>query len=169
MARRSIIVNNSQLREVTADALKALIDANDPPVVFKRGGGLLVRVRCDERGTPSIQVMSEPVLRGRLARVADWFKVTQQGNRPTPPPGPVVQDILALPEWPEIPALKGLVEAPTFAQDGTLLTTPGYHPATALWFYSAPGFIVPAVSPTPSQDEVKEAVRFLQEELLGDF
>jgi putative DNA primase/helicase len=167
-ARPNIIVNTRQLREVTADALQALIRANVPPVVFKRGG-LLVRVRVDHRTGPAIQVMNEPVLRHQLARVADWYRQIMSGLSPTPPPGSVVQDILALPDWPDIPPLKGLVEAPTFAQDGTLLTTPGYHPAAELWFHNAPGFVVPPVNPTPSPDEVKEAVQFLREELLGDF
>jgi putative DNA primase/helicase len=169
VAGPTIVVNDRQLREVTADAIRALIKSNAPPLIFKRGG-LLVRVRLDHRGAPTVQVMTDPVLRSRLARVADWYRLTDRGDlRPTPPTFPVVQDILALPDWSDIPPLKGLVEAPTFAQDGTLLTTPGYHPKAELWFYNAPGFTVPPVSPKPSPQEVTEAVKLLLEELLGDF
>jgi hypothetical protein len=166
--RSRIIVNDRQLREVADSALDALIEANAPPVVFRRGG-FLVRVRLDHATGPTIQVITEHALRGRLARVANWYRSTNLGHRPTPPPTALVQDILALPDWPDIPALRGLVEAPIFAPDGTVLTAPGYHPAAELWFHTAPGFVVPPVTLAPSPDELKRSIDCLLIDLAGDF
>jgi hypothetical protein len=163
----SIVVSDRQLRDLSADAVRAMVTANQPPRIFQRNG-VLIRVRFDETG-PSIQLMSDAALRGRLARDADWYRKTKAGLRATNPPSPVVRDILTLPVVPGIPPLKGIVEAPSFAQDATLLTTPGYHPASQLWFHNARGFQVPAVNPTPSPAEVQQAVQVLLDELLGDF
>ena len=49
-----IQVNARQLRDVSADALAALVAANDPPQVFKQGN-TLTRIRVDEKGRPSLE------------------------------------------------------------------------------------------------------------------
>ena len=54
----TIITNNRQLRDVAADTLKAIEQANDPPAIFVRKGSL-ARVRQDEDGRPLIDVVCE--------------------------------------------------------------------------------------------------------------
>jgi hypothetical protein len=61
------------------------------------------------------------------------------------------------------------VAAPVFAADGTLQTTPGYHPSSRTFYAPAPGFEIPSVPSTPSAAEVEVARRLLLEEFLGDF
>jgi len=114
--------------------------------------------------------MSRDGLRGYLARVASWYRRGIDGALvATYPPVPVVTDVQSLGHWPDIPPLKGIVEAPTFGPDGSLLTAPGYHPSAQLWFHCEPGFAVPPVSQTPSADEVRAARDLLLDELLRDF
>jgi hypothetical protein len=48
-----IQINKRQLRDVTADALSAILAANKPPQLFQRGN-LLVRVRTTEASIPSL-------------------------------------------------------------------------------------------------------------------
>jgi putative DNA primase/helicase len=167
--RPRIIVTNRQLRSKTGEALDALRRANCPPTVFRRIG-TLTRVRRNEQSNPILEPLSEGALRGLLARTADWHRVTITGNlAAVSPPIDVVQDILALSEWPDIPPIRGIVEAPTFAPDGSLLTHAGYHPAAQLWFHCAPGLDAPVISSKPKESEIEAAREFLLYELLGEF
>jgi hypothetical protein len=86
-----------------------------------------------------LEVLSEAAVRGLMARTADWRQSTKHGLVPVAPPMPVVKDVLALPEWHDIPILNGIVEAPTFSRNGTLLTQPGYDAAGRLWFHASAG------------------------------
>jgi hypothetical protein len=47
--RPSVVVGDVQLRELSDESLRVLVEANDPPRVFERSGQL-VQVRRDERG-----------------------------------------------------------------------------------------------------------------------
>src|SRR5262245_38025276 len=100
--RPSIIISDRQLRDTTTDAAKALAASTWPPVIFQHGG-VLARIRHDHRG-PAIEVMNDAVVRGRLARAADWYRVTLSGMVATYPPMPVVRDMVALPAIPGVPA-----------------------------------------------------------------
>jgi hypothetical protein len=165
----TIMVSNRQLRDITADALDALREANSPPTLFQRGG-TLVRFRETVQGSPLLERLTLASLRGALARAADWRRMASlNGTVACPPPIDVVEDTLALPEWPEMPPLDGLIEAPAFFGDGTLLVDPGYHREARLWLYRALGFDIPRVSEHPSAEETKAAVNLLLTELFGEF
>src|SRR5438876_138487 len=99
-----IDVTERPLRAISADALDALVEANDPPVLFVRFGSI-ARVRGDERERPIIDRVGESILRHRLERSAQFVRVTAKGKKgrvitPCAPPTEVVQDILALGAWP---------------------------------------------------------------------
>jgi hypothetical protein len=160
-----IITTDRPLREITGDALTALMTANNPPTIFQRGT-TLTRLRLDERGAPFIETMSDAALRGRLARVADWQKADPPEE--VPPPMDAVRDLYALPEWP-LPVLNGIVEAPVFGPDGTLVTTPGYNPAARLWFHLRSGSKLPEISTDPSRADVVRARSLLIDDLFCDF
>lgn len=129
----AVQVNNRPLRDVSTDALDALLDANTPPQLFVRAGAL-VRIGADEHGAPEVHVVSEAALRGMLTRCADFVRVTKGKDgedkelQELSPPLDVVRDILALGSWP-FPALAGIVEAPTLRPDGSVLDRPGYDAA----------------------------------------
>jgi hypothetical protein len=167
-SRPCIVVTNRELRDLTEDALEAVRLANELPTLFQRGGAL-TRLRHSEQSVPFLEVLSESAIRGLMARTADWRQSTKRGLVPVAPPMPVVKDVLALPEWHDIPILNGIVEAPTFSQDATLLTKPGYDAAGHLWFHAGPGLTIPAVREQPSSEQVREARALLLDELLGDF
>jgi len=161
-----IVVNSRQLRDVTADALKSLVGANEPPVFFVRGGKL-ARVRKDEEHVPIIDTVGEYELRAHLARAADYVRLNDKGESPCPPPKDVVGDILGLGQW-NFPPLHGIVEVPILRPDGTVLAEPGYDPSTHLLYSPADGLKVPAIPSNPSADDVA-AARALLDEAIGDF
>ncbi len=165
-----IQVNNRHLRDLTADALKALKVANDPPEVFVRAGSL-VRVREDEHGTPQIQHMELNHVRGRLARVADFVKVSKQGEEfvetKVSPPELVVKDVMALGGWP-FPALEAVVESPILRPDGSISTVPGYDSDTRLYYRPLPGFECGEIPTEPNRRQIRSAMDLVNE-AVGEF
>jgi hypothetical protein len=91
-----IQVNARQLRDITHDAWDALVAMNEPPVLFRRGRGLVRRVET-ETGIYLFPV-SRVALFGLLIRAADWVRVTSKGSVASRPPPAVVSDMLRFPD-----------------------------------------------------------------------
>ncbi len=163
-----IQVSNRPLRDTSDDCLRVLEEANENPSIFVRSGAL-VRVHHDERGRPVITGMSEAHLRGLLTRAADFVRVTEEKTTHVPPPLDVVRDILALApdKWP-FPPLEAVTESPVLRPDGSVLSSPGYDPATRLLYLPVAGSRLPSVSNTPTTDEITKAIDIL-DEAFGDF
>jgi len=161
-----IIVNNRQLPDVTAEAIEALAARNYPPEIFVRAGRL-VRIREDENGTPEIQLMDDPHIKGRLARVADYVRTTEKGETKVIPPDWLVKDVGQLPYWP-FPSLEAVVEAPIMRPDGTIFDVPGYDPQTRLYYRPGKGFDVASTPAAPTTDDTEAAIRLL-DEAVGEF
>lgn len=156
----SIQTDNRELRDITSDALSALAAANRPHLFVR--GNKLFRVSEDEHGLAQTEILTVPALRGEMARAADWVIHARQGVRHVAPSKTVVDDILALPLWPKMPRLKGLVNGPVLTTDKTILTEPGYHAGSGL-FYAGQRLELPEIA------SVAEAVSILRDDLLGDF
>jgi hypothetical protein len=162
----TIVVNNRQLPEVTAEAIAALAALNDPPEIFVRAGRL-VRVREDENGIPEIQAMEDSHIKGRLARVANFVRTTEKGETKVIPPDWLVKDVGQLPWWP-FPALEAVVEAPVMRPDGTIFDTPGYDPTTRLYYRPGDRLNVPEIPATPTPVDTQAAISLL-DEAVGEF
>jgi hypothetical protein len=156
LSRPSILIKSGELRNITGDAIQAIEQANIPPVYFVRSG-ILVRFRVDEQMHPMLETVNDPILIGRLARVADFY--TKKGYKqrvPCDPPLRVARDILALGSW-SFPRIIGIVEAPILRIDGSILTEPGFDKQTGLYYYPTPGFIMDPVIDNPSQNLIATA------------
>jgi len=162
-----IDAGDMNLPRVTAAAWEALQNMNEPPYLF-RYGGLPARLKQDDTDRPALQVLNESGLRHVLARVAEWFAVRKTGSQPALPPMHVVRDMLAEPDKP-LPVLTSIVEAPTFGPDGSLHSTPGYHPAARTLYVPAAGFSVPDVPLKPTAHDIARARALIMEDLIGDF
>lgn len=164
--RPSVNCGRRQLDRITQECLKHLEDANDPPVLFVRGGEL-VRVKIDETARASIEMVGDHELRCRLAEVADFYRPGKNENISTYPPIPVVQNVRALGEWP-FPPLEGVTEIPVMRPDGTIFSTPGYDPPTCLVYKPSPALKFGSVPDRPSHRDVVAAVRLI-DEAIGEF
>lgn len=164
-----ICSNGRQLRDISRDALRALQDWNEPPVLFVRSG-LMVAIVRDEKKRQIISEVGVDALCGRLARCADYFKVSANGDEYdcSPPPG-VVKDILALPpgEWAFRP-LDALTETPIIRPDGSILDVCGYDPATRLYYSPDPSLSIPAIPTAPSNEDLKAAHNLIHK-AIGEF
>ena len=165
--QKVILISDRQLRDVSSEAVAALAARNDPPRLFMRGGALSKLIR-DEHGRVRCEPLRADGVRHELSKAADWKRFTKDGDlKNTNPPMTVAGDLLVR-EWDELPALKGLLDAPCLRPDGSLLDQPGYDPVTGLWL-DPKGLSIPPVPTSPSDNQVKAALALLMEELLGEF
>jgi hypothetical protein len=161
------------LPDITREALDALVAANDPTRVFAYSGALS-RLRTTDSGRLAIETLCYNGLRGEMARSAVWLhaRYTKTGALvldDCPPQMDVVKDLAHQCDWPGLPVLRRLIEAPVFAADGTLVDSEGYHAGSGIWYQPAPGLVVPAVPARPTRQDIKRAKYLLRTELMGDF
>lgn len=170
--RSRIQINDRQLLDVVDNVMSAVIAANDPPVLFVRGGGA-VQIRKDEHGNAYIEGMSKISFGGHANACAKFVTVTARKNGEVVtnvfPPAAVMDHILTtLPRQGELPGLQGIVNTPIVGPDGTLETAPGYLAGPRLFFHAPePDFALALPKPTP--DAVKNALVFLFGHLLEGF
>lgn len=163
----SITLSNRPLRDTSAKAMEALLQANDPPVIFTRGDSL-VRVESRRDNSAHVVALGEDHLRGHLTRGADFFRRRGGGEEyHVSPPRDVVRDILTAEGLP-FPNLTGLIHSPVVRPDGSILATPGFDIATGLFYLPPPGFSLPPIPPQPSRLEVAAAVAELAD-VFGEF
>lgn len=134
-------------------------------------GGKLMRFDADAADGPSLTQLNREQLHQRLSEVADFVKVFE-GRRgaqlvPTSPPQDVTSDVFRRGSW-AFPPVRGVIEAPTFRDDGTLVEERGYDAATRLIHCPEPTLKVPEVPSTPDEEDVGRA-RDLLSELFCDF
>lgn len=167
MALPEIITTGRHLRDITTDALSALYRGNDPPHIFRRSGAL-TRIGTDEKGRPFAETLTEAALRGKLARAANFVRMSEKREtHATTPPLDVTRDIESLGVW-QFPPLAGITESPVLRHDGTVLTQLGYDPSTGLYYVPAPGLAVPTIPEAPIDNELSAAVELVIE-ILCDF
>jgi hypothetical protein len=166
----TIIVGDRQLKDVTVEAVYALVDlvqANPqyPPLYVKVGQ--LSRVVCDENGIYSSQEIKPTAMPGILSKAADWVMQVENATSYKEvnvfPPKDVVADVLSLGIWPNIPPLGNIVKVPVFGKDGTLHCEPGYNQSTQLYYTGG------VVLGDTSSDRVEWAKHMLLTEMMGNF
>jgi hypothetical protein len=165
-----VSVSNRQLREVTTDALSALVAGNDPVTLFVRSG-TVVRLRTRTHkgfSQPIIDTATPEIIRCHQSRTADYIKLTKDGNTvAVSPPLEVAKDILAVGEW-EFPPLDAVTETPVLRPDGSILSAHGYDPATKLYYCPDPSLILPDVPEVPTPAQLHEAISLLAD-VIYDF
>ncbi len=168
--RPVIATNDRHLRDVAADAERALIAANEPPVIFKRGG-VLVRLESAQR----LISLDAVALKGRLDRVADFVIVKEQvqtnedgqkqtisDHKPARPPADLAPDLLARVDQLPLSPLHTLASSPVFSAAGELIHEAGYHAASGI-------YLVPGALDGVRADMSGETALGWIRELLQDF
>lgn len=161
-----ILVTDRHLRDITAEALDALYEANNPqPRIFRRSG-MLVRISQDEHGRPFTEALGKSAFRGCLERSCNFAEIRSSKHEdelvPVPPPLTLVQDCLSLGDW-QFPPLLGITEVPVIRPDGTVATERGYDGMTNLYYFPSPRLSMPVVPNTPTDSDVKAAIKLALE------
>jgi hypothetical protein len=161
-----IEVDERQLREITDDALDAVVRDNKLPRVF-RYGEALVALEIEEPGGVRLRPLAGKALRHHLARVADWYRA----GKPIAPPKDVVGDIEVMSEEGllDIPSLEAIVNYPVLTAGGEITTLAGYHFRSRLWYQPDNGLSRLKVPRNPSPAEIDRARAFINDNLFADF
>lgn len=162
------------------EALAALYEYNNPPIIYQRSGGLC-RIKQISEDRYKIEDLSDYALRNEISRAATFqrFKPKKDDNKEESgekrwltiscePPMSLVRGILALDSW-DIPYLKGLVNAPVVREDGSILLRSGYDEATGLCYRPDATLTLPLIPENPTKDQAAEAAKSVMEEVLHDF
>ncbi len=173
-----IIVGSDQLREMTNQAIDALMRVESlTPSLFLQSARM-VRVGHNEMKRPIVTQMGAPEVKEALTHAADYYRLkrtsTTAGEHekiPVSPPREIAEQILARqtqkPYLP-FPSLEAIVEVPVIRPDGTILDQPGYDATTRLYYAPRAGMEACKIPLVPSQVE-REAALALILETIGEF
>lgn len=168
-----ITLEAGELHNIATEAEAALIAAETPFYVHSQS---LKRPVVDtlaashSRSTKVARLtdVSEAAMIDRLSRSAIWLKFDGRSKKmvaadPTPK---VAATVLSRDgEW-TFPTLAGVITTPTLRPDGTILSRPGYDPATKLLLLDPPE--MPQLPPRPSKKAAQKALDKL-DGLLNEF
>lgn len=172
-SRPVIEVEAGELHNIASEGEEALIQASAP---FYSRSGNIVRPVIDDlpaahgRRTKvaRLKTVSVDSMVDHLSRSAQWMKFDGRKKRlaRTDPPRVVAQTILARDgEW-QFPRLAGVITTPTLRPDGTILSEPGYDPATQLLLMDPPE--LPKMADRPTKEDALRALEQL-DSLLDEF
>jgi hypothetical protein len=113
-------------------------------------------------GAPVIAVMKDERIRELLGDAARWLARDNNNNlKPAMVPPWVVKTLLSRDRW-SYPPLEGIVDAPVFRPDGSVLDVPGYDRATRLIF-DPRGTTFPPIPARPDQTAAANALAEVME------
>jgi hypothetical protein len=168
-----IRVEAGRLHEMATQAEQALLAAGAP--LYARAGEIVRPIVEDVaafkgRRTKVVRLKpaSADMLRDYLSRAATWERYSTKKRKfvVTDPPGDVARIILSRDgEW-RFPHLLGVITTPTLRPDGSMLSEPGYDPATGLLLVAPPS--MPTIPERPSRDDALAALGHL-DTLLEEF
>ena len=171
--RRTILVRAGELHLMASEAEEALIAADAP--LYVRGGAVVRPVVDDmpaahgrRTAVARLAAVGENNLIDHLSRCADWvkFNARKKAEVATDPPRNVALTILARDgEW-WFRKLAGVITTPTLRPDGTILSAPGYDPATQLLLLDPPP--LPQIADRPDRNEALASLQLL-DALLDEF
>lgn len=156
----------ADLAVIADQAREAVSRWNAPPSRFLFGG-VAVRVEVQD-GATRLVPESVDSLREVLARAADWFTVTKEGEERAARPPADVARVLAAGEASFLPTLTRLARAPFVAPDGRIVEDAGFDAATGT-YYVPGGLRVPPIPSHPTPEDAAEARRLIVDDLLSDF
>ena len=120
----------------------------------------------DDVRVPAVSIVTLPMLMRALSRCATWCKFNDKKTLVRiDPPAAIGEQIMGMiGEWP-FPPLRGVIATPTMRHDGTLLTQPGYDPATGLVLFNPPS--MPEIPDQPTKQDALDALAKLNDLLTG--
>lgn len=168
-----ITLEAGELHNIATAAETALIGSDTP--FYVRGGSIMRPVVDDMPAANNrrtkvarLSAVTEATMVDRLSRSAIWLKWDGRVKKhvPADPSPKVAATVLSRDgEW-RFPRLAGVITTPTMRPDGTILSEPGYDPATQLLLLDPPA--MPAIPPRPTKAQAAAALQFL-DELLDEF
>jgi hypothetical protein len=130
--------------------------------------GQRVRLEKGPDGTVTSVEMNKDTLRAVLSDVIDWERPSGDSYVSASCDDKVASDVLVSP-FLTFPHLERFADAPFFAKDGTLIKSPGYHKDSGVYLRPTPGFALPEILDDPTDDQIAEARKYIEENVFHDF
>lgn len=156
-----LIDTNNDYRAAREESLAIMLE-QDPPTLF-HNGGRMVEIAEDEHENITMKEVGKDVFKARMEARMDFVSEGGLGEAPSGVVNYVYQQPLT-----GYPPLHRVTHAPVFGADKTLVTTPGYHPNTGLFYQPKSGVNIVPPSAQPTEDEVFGRVDDLAD-LFADF
>lgn len=140
--------------------------------IYQRGGMLVRITKTQEKssnkkiyragGSINIQPIEPLWMAKELTKKARWCKYDERikGLKEIDCPKLYAATLLANGDW-KLPTLRGIIEAPTLRNDGSILNKRGFDPETNLFFDAEPTLTFPEIPDSPSQKDAIEALGVL--------
>ncbi|RYG89779.1 hypothetical protein EU803_16645 [Loktanella sp. IMCC34160] len=166
------VVNQWGFPDMVEDGTRRIEGANAKKPTIFRYMDEPAHIETSSAGLPRIRPLIEKQHKVLLNNVSAWqhARTTAGGDevkRRVSVPDDVNAQIYGnmRTRW---PVLRGITSTPTFAFNGSLIHTPGLHDSG---IYYSPDWKMdlPRVDTKPSEEDVREAVRLLVEEVFADF
>lgn len=161
--RPAILINNRQAREVIADMVSAVGIANDPPEIFRRVGQVVRIVRSD-LGVGEARKVAQADFLNVVSGSADFTRLDtrSKSEAPTHPNRELTSATFELLKHGTVlPILRAVTPTPIIHEDGVMVTTEGYDPATGIYFAPARELKLSPVPNRPSRETAQQAVATL--------
>ncbi len=174
-AKPTIHVRPGELPEQVDGAALALLQSGLPIYDFS-GGLVVVQRRKRASRAAAVRLHAERIKPGRakflLALAANWERSVWDKREqawvdvPTNPPGDVIEALLDGASQ-AFPALARIVTTPFLLSDGEVVTAPGYHEPSGIYFDPC-GVDFPPIPSNPSREDALAALAVI-DDLVCDF
>jgi hypothetical protein len=152
--------------EVVAECQEVLVKMGG---VYQRCGlivkpNVVKRKDCYGNDTEQkvIHEMRDHALQHHICKAATVLRFTEKGDlKPSSVPINLIRQMREVGNF-QFPVLHGVIHCPTLREDGSLLITPGYDPATGL-IYDPQGLDLPTIPDRPTKQQAREALAILKE------
>lgn len=166
--RNTIEVGDRELHELSEEALQELLRWNDPPQLFVDRAGQIVRIQSIAEET-SVAPVNADGLRGYLSEAARWLRYKKSEGLVATYPEPAVATDICLRHAARLPVLEEFTRAPVFDRNLRLIRKSGYDKTARLYADTADLALPQQVPQVPTSKDLKEAKRWIIEEMMGDF
>lgn len=156
-----IVVTNVQLKDLTAQAWAATLEANQNWRFLFTHGGRIVRVDPVER---RLRVLEEVGMIKVLTNVANWYRLVGRNLVACKPDTTVARDMLLYPSA-KLPVIDALVHHPIVSGSGAVIAETGYYAEDRVYVLCDPSMVLPSFPPVLGEPEVAAARETLLEPL----
>lgn len=165
-------IGETDFPDMVQYATDCIYEANEEEPRFFEYMGNVARVYTTADKKNRIEILDEKKFKHEVNAVTTWIETKMRGEavtqREVSMPFDVASHLFGGRVIAYLP-LSGIINTPAFTRDGDLITVPGYHVASGLYYKPDNSLDVPQVSKEPTEEEVFEAKRLFIEELVGDF
>jgi hypothetical protein len=164
-ARERVVcdISGSDLEERSVAVWNAVKAVNDPPTLFRSGNGLVI-------ARPELQVLAladGASLRHWLTTRVKFQRTWRDNVVPTVPGRDLLENLLVYAN-PPIPFLRRKALMPIQSEQGEVIVTPGFHPASGVYYLAPPDLELLELKAEPTPDEIQHAVELI-DDLVCDF